>query len=664
MVYVGYISLVLAAVTAIASVLMLYVRANQAGNAEARMKLPYQTVYAVFGFISLAALILLYGFIAKDYSFQYVAENSSADMTLFYRLAASWAGQEGSFLLWLWIVSGAAALIAYFRSKVYDVLTSNALMVMGIVQATMLAYMLVLGNPFKLSTIEVGLGMNPLLMHWAMVLHPPTLFVGYALMTIPFAYAMAAMLVKDASPAWVERSQRWTLVGWLFLTIGIFLGAAWAYVVLGWGGYWGWDPVENASLLPWLGGAALLHSFHIYRQRSSFKRWALSMSVFAFFMVIMAAFMTRSGVVTSVHSFEGSQPILVYFAAIIAATIGGSGYLIYSRWSVFESKHIYESSFSRDAMYHINNIILLFCSGVILAGAFLPNLTKQTLGPAVYNSIAQPLGVVFLFIVAICPLVDFGKTDLNKFLRRIAIPGGVALVSAIPWFLYWQSLTKMVTAVNPTAKLPANGWIGYLGFIVATFAIVAAIQTYVQKIMLRMHAENEGLLTALGRFFMRTPGQAGGFITHLGLGITVIGLIGSAMYTVSLPKTIPNKVGTSFNVGEMKFTYKGLKETQGNYKQIADTTFAISDKSGQSLGTLSPEYIFYEVKEQPGMNADIRYELFRDVFIVFQGMNDKNDLIFEVKVNPLISFVWAGSVFLILGIVLAALPRRPFTQGK
>ncbi|MFA5867231.1 MAG: cytochrome c-type biogenesis CcmF C-terminal domain-containing protein [Actinomycetota bacterium] len=664
MVYVGYVSLVLAAVAAIASVLMLYVRGNQTGNAEARMKLPYQTVYAIFGSVTVAALILLYGFIAKDYSFQYVADNSSADMTLFYRIAALWAGQEGSFLLWLWIISGAAALIAYFRSKVYDTLTSNALIVMGIVQASMLAYMLVLGNPFKISAIKVGLGMNPLLMHWAMVLHPPTLFVGYALMTVPFAYAVAAMVTRDASTAWVERSQRWTLVGWLFLTIGIFLGAAWAYVVLGWGGYWGWDPVENASLLPWLGGAALLHSFHIYRQRQSFKRWALSMSVGAFFMVIMAAFMTRSGVVTSVHSFEGSQAILTYFAAVIAATLGGSGYLLASRWNVFESKHIFESAFSRDALYHINNIVLLFCSAVILAGAFLPSITKQTLGPAVYNSIAQPLGVVFLLIVSICPLVDFGETNWNKFLRRIAIPGAVALISAVPWFLYWKSLEKMVTAVNPAAKLPANGWVGYIGLIVATFAIVAAIQIYVQKIMTRMSSGNEGLMTALGRFFTKTPGQAGGFITHLGLGIAVIGLVGSSMYTVSLPKTLPDKVGTSFKVGDMKFTYKGLTETQGTYKQIAHTNFDIADSSGRSLGTLAPEYVFYEVREQPGMNADIRYEVFRDVFIVFQGMNDKSELIFEVKINPLISFVWAGSIVLILGIMLAALPRRPLTQGK
>lgn len=664
MVYIGYASLALAALVAIVSVFLLYLRTNQPGKAEIRLKLPYQSIYVIFGLVTVAALILLYGFIAKDYSFQYVADNSSSDMSLFYRIAASWAGQEGSFLLWLWIVSGAAALIAYFRSKVYDTLSSNALMVMSVVQAFMLAYMLVLGNPFKISTVKVGLGMNPLLMHWAMVLHPPTLFVGYALMTVPFAYALSALLTKDASPAWVERSQRWTLVGWLFLTIGIFLGAAWAYVVLGWGGYWGWDPVENASLLPWLGGVALLHSFHIYRQRQSFKRWALSMSVFAFFMVIMAAFMTRSGTIQSVHSFEGSQPILVYFAAVIAATLGLSGYLLVSRWNIFESKHIFQSAFSRDALYHINNIVLLFCSAVILGGAFLPSLTKQTLGPAVYNSIAQPLGVVFLLIVAICPLIDFGQTDPMKFLKKIAIPGGAAVVSAIPWFIYWRSLETMVKAVNPATKLPANGWVGYLGFVVATFAIVAAIQIYAQKIMLRVKAENEGFLTALGRFFTKTPGQAGGFITHLGLGITVIGLIGSAMYTVSLPKTITDKAGTSFNVGELKLTYKGLAETQVPGKQIATTTFAVADKNGKSLGTLAPQYVFYEVREQPGMNADIRYELFRDVFIVFQGMNDKNNLIFEVKVNPLISFVWAGSVLIILGIILAALPRRPVTLGK
>ncbi len=664
MIYVGYFSLVLAAIVAIGSVILLYVRANQSGQAALRMKLPYQSVYAIFGLVTLAALILVYGFVAKDYSFDYVAANSSADMTVFYRISAVWAGQEGSFLLWLWFVSGAAALVAYFRSRDYDVLTTNALMVMGVVQSFMLAFVLVLGNPFKLAAVKVGLGMNPLLLHWAMVLHPPALFLGYALMTVPFAYAIAALVSKDSSPTWVERSQRWTLVAWLFLTLGIFLGAAWAYVVLGWGGYWGWDPVENASLLPWLGGAALLHSFHIYRQRKSFKRWALSMSVFAFFMVIMAAFMTRSGVVQSVHSFEGSQAILVFYATVIALVLGGSGYLLVSRWRAFESEHIFQSTFSRDALYHVNNLVLLFFSAVILVGGFLPSITKQSVGPAVYNGIAQPLGVVFLFLISVCPLLEFGETNPVKFARKTAFPAVIMLISAYPWFIYWRNLAAMIKSVNPAQKLPPNGWIGYAGFLVATFAIAAVIQTYAGKIRLRMKAEDEGFLTALGHFFIKTPGQAGGLITHLGIAVTVIGLVGSSMYVAALSKSIKDKPGVNFKVGEMKFTYKGLKKIQGDARQINRTTLEITGKNGVALGTVAPEYVYYEVREQPGMNADIKYEPFRDVFIVFQGQNQQLELIFQVKVNPLISFVWAGSALLVLGIIVSVLPRRRVTQGK
>lgn len=659
--YVGYFALVLAALTALASVSLFYVRGNQKGSPEHTMKLPFQSVYAIFGFVTVACLILLYGFVTNNFHFDYVAANSSADMSLFFRISAFWAGQEGSFLLWLWFISGAAALIAFFRSTVYDKLSANALMIMSVVQAFMLAYMLVLGNPFKIAAQAVGLGMNPLLMHWAMVLHPPTLFMGYALMTVPFAYALAALLDRDSSAAWVERSQKWTLVGWLFLSLGIFLGAAWAYVVLGWGGYWGWDPVENASLLPWIGATALLHSFHIYRQRKSFKRWALSMSVFAFFMVIMAAFMTRSGTIQSVHSFEGNSAILVFFAAAIAATLGGAAYLIATRWSEFESEHIFKSYLSRDAMYHMNNIILLFCAAIILTGAFLPKF-GVTWKIGVYSAIAQPLGIILLFIISICPLLNFGETNLMKFGRKAAIPGAIALVSAIPWFLYWKSLEHLVTSVNPAQALPANGWIGYIGFLVATFAAAAAIQTMVEKVMTR--AKEEGVMAAIGNYFLKTPGQAGGFITHLGMAIIVIGLVGSSMYVATLPKTIAEKAGTSFNAGGIKFTYKGMNESQTAAKQVSGTQFTVTDENGTKLRNMEPKYVYYLTREQPGMNADVITQPFRDIFLVFQGINDKNELVLEVKVNPLISFVWAGSVLLILGVIVAALPKRSIIKVK
>jgi cytochrome c-type biogenesis protein CcmF len=663
--YVGYFAMAAAAVMALVSVNLLYAGARRKGNAVQNMKVAYQTVYAIFGLVSVSILILLYGFITNDFSFDYVAANSSADMSLFFRIAALWAGQEGSFLLWLWFVSGAAALIAYTRSIVCDKLTSNALMVMSVVQAFMLSFMLVLGNPFKLAAEQVGLGMNPLLMHWAMVLHPPTLFVGYALMTVPFAYALAALLDRDSSAAWVERSQRWNLVGWLFLSLGIFLGAAWAYVVLGWGGYWGWDPVENASLLPWLGATALLHSYTIYRQRRSFKRWAITMSVFSFFMVIMAAFMTRSGVVQSVHSFEGDSSIVFFYAVVIMSVIGFSGYLLANRWQDFESEHIFKSWFSRDAMYHVNNIILLFCAAVILMGAFMPSITGQTIGIGVYDYIARPLGIILLFIISICPLLDFGATNAVKFGRKTLIPGVIALVSAYPWYLYWKSLEKMVKSVNADQVLPTNGWLALVGFVVATFAIVAAFQIYGEKIAARIRADKEaGAVRAVASFFIKTPGQAGGFITHLGIAVTVIGLIGSSMYVATLPVSLADKSGASFSAGGMKFVYKGLTQSAAEGKEFNTTTFAVTGSNGKSLGNLAPAYVYYTVREQPGMNADLLYEPFRDVFFVFQGINEENEMLYELKVNPLISFVWGGSVLLILGVIIAALPRRRELKGK
>ena len=670
----GFVTLILTFLAAIAAAALLFMGARRKKGGEPLKKFGYYAVYAIFGLTTLASLILLYGFIAMKYTFDYVARNSSPDMTVFYRISAFWAGHEGSLLLWLWFVAGAAALIAYFKAREADKLTTYALAVASLMMALMTAFFFIFeksgGNvvffysPFNVAAVSAGQGMNPLLLHWAMVLHPPTLFMGYALMTIPFAYAVAALLAKDASEKWVVLAQRWALVGWLFLSIGIFLGAAWAYVVLGWGGYWGWDPVENASLLPWLGATALLHSFTIYRQRRSFKRWALSMSMFSFLMVIMAAFMTRSGVVQSVHSFEGSAAVIAMFAVWAAVVSGLGGFLLVSRWRDFESEHVFESTWSRDAAYHVNNIVLLFCAAIIVLGAFLPSITGQSLNAKVYSIIAQPLGVALLLLLSLCPLLDFGTTDPVKFVRKAMIPAIIALISAVPWFFCWQYLSNQVKAVSP-ADMPAGGIVGWLGLIIATFGIVAMIQTYTEKIRLRMRAEGTGFLKSFTSFFTKTPGQAGGLITHLGIATIVIGLIGSSMYVASSQQTIPDQTGTSFTVGGIKFTYRGMSDSTETNKEITRTKFDLT-QNGKSLGTMAPAYVYYKLQGQPSMNADVKSQIwpFRDIFFVFQGMNDQKQLVFEVKFNPLIWLVWTGSVILILGILIASLPRRRVTPKR
>ncbi len=666
MVYFGNVMLFITTVASVV-VVSLFVTRLQGVYKPERLKIPYRSIYVLFGLATLTSMILLYGFIAMDFAFEYVANNSSSNMGLFYRISAFWAGHEGSFLFWLWLISGISALIAFFRDRIRDKLTSIALLVMGSVQIFFLIFLLFVANPFKAAyiVIDTGLGINPLLMHWAMIFHPPTLFVGYAAMVVPFAYAIAALVDKDASSEWVERSQRWTIFAWLFLSIGIFLGALWAYVVLGWGGYWGWDPVENASLLPWFGGLALLHSFHIYKQRKSFKHWALGLSVFSFVMVMVGTFITRSGIIQSVHAFEQNSAVVALFGIFLLTIIAGSVYLMATRWQLFESEHVFSSLFSRDIMYHLNNIIMLFASTVLLFGAFLPLFAGgASIGTDAYEQIARPIGIVFLAIISICPLVSFGQTDLNRFLKRIAIPTGVTVVSAVPLFYYWQSLNDMITAVNPKALPPPDGWMGYVGLLVAVFAATAVFVAIGTRIKTRYKATGGKLLPTIAGYFVKTPGAAGGFIAHLGMAIIVAGLIGSSMFTASLIKTIPNKAGETIKAADVEFKFKELKTTQGEGKEIYAANLEVTRKDdSKNTKQISPRIVFYQLQESTTREVDILYEPFRDIFVVFQGEDEKG-LTFEIKINPLISFVWIGSILLVIGTVVAVWPRRKSSKGQ
>lgn len=662
MVYLGNFVLI-AAVLAAAGVLVFFIVRLRGDRYKSEdLKVPYQSLYVLFGLISLAILILLYGFITNNYDFDYVVRNSSSNMSVWYRMSALWAGHEGSFLFWIWLLSGFTAILAVIRYKYLDKLTSYALGILTGIQLFFLAFLMVATNPFAVNPTNfgVGEGINPLLLHWAMIIHPPTLFIGYAGMTVPFAYAIAALMNKDASSDWVDLAYKWTLIAWVFLSIGILLGSIWAYVVLGWGGYWGWDPVENASLLPWLGGVALIHSFHIYRQRKSFKHWALSMSVFSFLMVIIAAFITRGGIIQSVHAFERNTTVVGFFLTVLAAIIVSGVYLLSSRWQLFSSEHEFTSLFSRDIMYHINNIFMIFGASIILIGAFLPLFAGgMSIGPTVYNRIAQPLGIILLAIVAICPLIPFGKTDLTQFAKRIAAPVVVTVLAAAPLFIYWQSLNKLITAVDPKASPPGNGWLGYIGLLVAVFAAVSVIVAIVLKIQTRMKASQQGLLPAIVGYFRTQGGAAGGFIAHIGLAIVVAGLVGSTMYTASVKKTIPDKTGETISVADFTLRYKGAKSSSSSTQERFQTSFDVLNRStGTVIGQIAPRIIFHKDKETTTSDVDIIYQPHRDIFVVLRSIDEKGAMNFEIKVNPLISFVWAGSILLVLGTVIAYWPRR------
>ena len=414
----------------------------------------YLATFAAMAALTVAVLLLVVAFFRPDYSFYYVAENHSTDVSSLawlYKLSGLWAGREGSFLFWAWMLSLFASWVAYKRLEFTDALSNMGLMVTNVVLTLFAAGMMFSepNNPFKMTPATLldpatgqligeatAWGMNPLLQHWAMIIHPPTLFIGYAGLTIPFAFAIGALIVNDSSKKWVEIVDRITIFSWLFLGIGIGLGAIWAYVVLGWGGYWAWDPVENASLLPWLTGVGLLHSFTVYRRREGFKKWSIMLAAFSFSLVILGTFITRSGIVQSVHAFEADPVSLYLFLSMIIGSLAVAGVGLLIRWKDFEGNDEFESLTSKEAAYYFNNVIMLV-AGILVAyltitsalPAWLP-FGGKSIPSTTFDSVARPVGILYLLILAVCPLLSWRGTDAATFWKRIKWPLVGAVVSS------------------------------------------------------------------------------------------------------------------------------------------------------------------------------------------------------------------------------------------
>ncbi len=358
--------------------------------------------YAVYGFFLttvIAAAVLLQAFLKKDFGFAYVAENSDASLSTFYRIAGFWAGQQGSFLFWLVVLAIAVIIVAIVDLNRLERLTGGAVAVLAVISAVFAALMVFDpgSNPFLAAEAgAVPFGLNPLLLHPGMVFHPPTLFIGYVGLAVPFAFAISTLLLGRGDKLWVQRAQKWAVFGWLFLSLGIGLGAWWAYVVLSFGGYWAWDPVENTSLVPWLTATALLHSFTLYKARGLFKRWSLGLAVLTFWFTILATWTTRTGLISSVHAF-GRNPVLIWIlSSFLVVTAVGSIGLIAWRWRTFESHDDVESWLSRDFLYYVTNLLLtLFAVAVAFATVAVPLIfPDRAVGASTYDLVARPLGVV------------------------------------------------------------------------------------------------------------------------------------------------------------------------------------------------------------------------------------------------------------------------------
>lgn len=674
----GNVLMALALVSGVVSVISLFWgRALGPKEGEAVTNVGYLSTFGIFAGLTGSVAVLLAAFFRLDFTFMYVAENHSTDVSglaWLYKISGVWAGREGSLLFWGWLLAMFAAYVAWRRMSETDDLSNMALAVLNIVQLFFLASLFVTANnPFQVSPPEwlgangellIGqIGMNPLLQHWAMILHPPTLFIGYAGMAVPFAFAIGALIVGDGSKRWVLLVDRITVFSWLFLGIGIGLGAIWAYVVLGWGGYWAWDPVENASLLPWLTGVGLLHSFTIYRRRGAFKKWAVMMATVSFVLVILGTFITRSGVLAdvSVHSFAKDPWSLGIFLAIMVFAMAAGVIGLAIRSKEFEGADEFESLTSKESSYYFNNVIMLISAIVVALLTLWPAFGGKSFGAETYNALAHPLGILYVAIMAVCPLLSWRKTLGPAFWAKAKWPVVSTAVLSAGLLAIWYTQLLPVLQQNGSANPWEPAWLiivySLLGLVVGAFAVSVAGFLFIEGARRRAAAKGESFGGSLWKIISTARTQSGGYLTHLGIGIILIGLVGSTMFVNDVKATVENKQGATFEAGDYTFTFKGTDEqTLPNGDVTTVATFDL-DKDGKPAGTVQPGQISFYRQGQTKLNADVTVRPLQDIFVVLEGA-DETSLYMNVKINPLISWVWFGFVLTIFGTGLASYPKK------
>ncbi len=661
---------------------------------ESLVNLGYVLVFANALLLTCCIALILVCLLTENYSLAYVVSNfPNTDSALkpLYQVSAVWAGRQGSLLLWTWLISLYAAVVAWRRMRTTDDLSSVALGVTEVICALFTATLVLSesNNPFMPTAAEylnadgmlvspVG-GMNPLLMHWAMILHPPATFIGYAGATLPFAYAMAALICGDLSSRWVELADRLAIFAFIFLTIGMALGAVWAYVVLGWGGFWAWDAVENASLFSWLTSVAMIHSFTMYRKHGCFKKWSMFAATLTFIFVVLGTFITRSGLVQSVHAFA-EDPVSTYFFLGIMVFAGLSFLIgLMYRHGSYEDDDEIESMLSKNGSYYLTNIVMVVAAilcAYLTVSSSLPSvlpLGGQVIAAGAYNAVARPVGTLFCLLMAVCPMLGWRRTDGAAFARNMRVPailGAIVFCALMALFAFkFAPLYDQIVADggDAAAALTEQGPKAYyfaltvLAFLAASLLFASSAYLLARGASARMRNKDENPVAAVFNLFRHSPAQAGGYLTHLGVAIVLVGLVGSSMYVREVTLNVDAAEGQTAQVGAYELVFTGTSEyADSSDNMIKQVDLDVLDAAtGATLGHISPSMeVSASNTGQQTLHASVMSFPLEDLFVAFQGLNADGSLSIHVKVNPLIMLNWIGAGVAVLGIVLAFAPRR------
>ena len=598
---------------------------------------------AVFGFLTLAGGAMIYALATRDFQIEYVARYTSRTLPMIYTLTAFYAGQKGSLLLWGWLLSMFAVIVILQNRKKNRELLPYVLTVLMTVTFFFTFLMIFVSNPFeRLNYLPPdGKGLNPMLQNPGMIFHPPTLFLGYVGFTVPFAFAMAALITGRLGDEWIKTTRKWTILAWFFLTAGNLLGMEWAYVELGWGGYWAWDPVENASFMPWIVGTAYLHSVTIQEKRGMLKVWNIVLIIFTFLLTIFGTFITRSGLIASVHSFGESSLGWVFLLFLGAALIISVSLLIY-RWPDLQSENQLDSLLSRESSFLYNNLLFVGIAFAIFWGTLFPIISeavrgvKITVGPPFYNTVVTPIGLTLLFLMGVCPLIAWRKTTLKNFLKKILFPSLVSIAGAA--VLYLLQIRSVIALITLTLCI---------------FVSINLFLEFFNGARTRHSLLKESYLKALWNLVARNKRRYGGHIIHFGVVLLFMAMSGSAF---NMEKQITVNKGESFKVKKYTLRYDALSEypTASKHRVVA-TLSIFNDK--HKVGVLSPEKSLFIGQEQPTTEVAIHTNLKEDVYVILAGYG-KDWATFKVLVNPLVIWLWIGGGIMAFGAIIVMLPDR------
>ena len=598
---------------------------------------------AVFVFLSLSATAMIYALITRNFQIEYVARYTSRSLSLLYTLTAFYAGQEGSLLFWSWILSIFTAVVIFQNKNKNRELMPYVLLVLTTVIFFFTFLMIVATNPFKTFNYTPldGQGLNPLLQNPGMIFHPPALLIGYVGFTVPFAFALAALITGKLGSTWIKSTRKWTLTAWAFLTAGNLLGMEWAYVELGWGGYWAWDPVENASFMPWILATAYLHSVMIQEKRDMLKVWNLVLIISTFLMTIFGTFITRSGLIASVHSFGESTLGWFFLLFLLLALIVSLSLLIF-RLPHLKSKNQLDSLLSRESSFLINNLLFVGIAFTVLWGTLFPIISealrgiKMTVGPPFYNAVVTPIGLTLLLLMGLCPIIAWRKTTLKKFFGKLLLPLIASGFAAAGLYLYGiRSLYAFLT------------------FIFCIFVAINLFMEFFAGTRTRHAVFAENYPKAFWNLVIKNKRRYGGHIVHFGVVLIFMAFAGSAF---NVEKQVSLKKGDSFKIKNYTLRFDGLSKYPTASKQKVVATLTVLNDEHQ-VGIVSPEKSLYRGQNQPTTDVAIHTNFKEDLYVILAG-HDKDLATFKVLVNPLVVWLWIGGGIMVLGTIVIVLPDR------